>query len=55
MLTDNISMAMFFFGRAYKNIRVFSDCCKLTNSELFYYSKDGKDKEDTTELNKFYY
>lgn len=50
MLLDNISMSLFVFGRSYKNIRVFSDTCKLTNSELFYYSKDNPE-----ELNKFYY
>lgn len=50
MLGDNISMSLFIFGRAYKNIRVFSDCCKLTNSEILYYSKDSPE-----DLNKFYY
>lgn len=41
MLADNISMSIFVFGRAFKNIRVYSDCCKLTNSELLYYGKDS--------------
>lgn len=50
MLNDNISMAMFVFSRAFKNIRVFSDTCKLTNSELLYYSKDSPE-----ELDRFYY
>jgi hypothetical protein len=43
-------MSLFIFGRAYKNIRVFSDTSKLTNSELLYYSKDSSE-----DLNKFYY
>jgi hypothetical protein len=50
MLLDNISASIFIFGRAFKNIRVFSDTCKLTNSELFYYSKDSNE-----DLSKFYY
>ena len=32
MLNDNISMSIFVWGRAYKNIKVFADTCKLTNS-----------------------
>lgn len=50
MLADNISMSLFVFGRAFKNIRVFSDTCKLTNSELLFYSKNSSE-----DLNKFYY
>ncbi len=49
MLLDNISVAFFVFARGRKNIRTLSDTCKLTNSELMYYSKDGD------ECIKFYY
>ena len=38
------------FARGYKNIRSLSDCFKLVNCELKYYSKDSY-----TELQKFYY
>ena len=50
MLNENISMILFVWGRGYKNVKVFSDTCKLTNSELLYYSKDSPE-----DLNKFYY
>ena len=50
MLVDNISMSFFIFGKSYKNIRVYSDTCKLTNSELMYYTKDNPE-----DINKFYY
>lgn len=50
MLNDNISVSFFMFSRGKKNIKVFSDTCKLTNSELILYSKDNAE-----ELTKFYY
>ncbi len=50
MLATNISCSMFIFTKLFKNIRVLSDTCKLTNSELNIYYKDSPE-----ELNKFYY
>ena len=50
MLTENISIAFFIFSRGKKNIKVFSDTCKLTNSELMLYQKDNPE-----DLTKFYY
>lgn len=50
MLNDNISMGLFIFAKTYKNIRMFSDTCKLTNSELMYYSK-----ESAEDLTRFHY
>lgn len=41
MLADNVSFSLFIFNRNPKNIKVFSDTCKLTNSELLSYSKDN--------------
>lgn len=50
MLNDNMSASFFLFARGCKNIRVLSDTCKLTNSELLLYGKDSPE-----ELTKFYY
>jgi hypothetical protein len=50
MLMDNVSFSFFLFSRSPKNIRIFSDTCKLTNSELFVYSKDNEQ-----DLTRFYY
>lgn len=50
MLVDNISMSWFIFSRSRKNIRVLSDTCKLTNSEILYYNKDSDE-----EVMRFYY
>ena len=50
MLNDNISISFFIFSRGRKNIKVLSDTCKLTNSELCLYSKDNQE-----DLLKFYY
>ena len=50
MLNDNISVSFFIFSRGKKNIKVLSDTCKLTNSELMLYNKDVPE-----DLTKFYY
>lgn len=50
MLQNTISFSLFVFQRTFKNMRVFSDICKLTNSELKVYWKD-----EPEDLNKFYY
>lgn len=42
MLHDNISIAFFTFAKSYKNLRSLGDLCKLTCSELFYYTKDSQ-------------
>lgn len=50
MLVDNISTSWFVFSRSRKNVRVLSDTCKLTNSEILYYGKDSDE-----EVMRFYY
>ena len=50
MLGATISCSMFIFTKMYKNVRVLSHLCKLTNSELNIYYKDSQE-----DLNKFYY
>lgn len=57
LLNANISFSMFIFEKNFKvtlflrkNLKVFSDTAKLTNSELLTYRKDSPE-----DLMKFYY
>ena len=50
MITKGVSFSLFCFAKQYRNLKVFSDCSKLTNSEVIFYQKDSK--EDSL---KFYY
>ena len=50
MLTKGVSISLFSFAKQHRNLKIFSDCFKLTNSEVFSYQKDCK--EDSL---KFYY
>ena len=50
MLNKGVSVSFFCFAKQYRNLKVFSDAFKLTNSEMFYYQKDSKE-----EALKFYY